>query len=133
MISRTTAVWGLLALATPCPVSILLCNGLLPPVIVLGVIAMSLAREPYVGWVVAGPLALELALLLWLLRLIAKRLVARLSERALAAAVATVLVAAMMPLYSWDCMDGHGLTRCSVPGILLAAVAEGRQCGDLGW
>jgi hypothetical protein len=85
------------------------------------------------GWVVAGPLALEVALLLWLLRWIAKRLVARLSGRALAATAAGVLVLAMMPVYSWDCMDGHSLTWCSVPGMLRAAVTEGRQCGDLGW
>jgi hypothetical protein len=120
-------------LAAPCPVSILFCNGLLPPAIVLGVIVTTLAREPYLGWVFAGPLALELALLLWLLRWIAKRLVARLSERALTATVAAVLIAAMMPLYSWDCMDGHSLTRCSVPRMVLGMVAEGRQCGDLGW
>ena len=133
MISPTTAVWTLLTVATPCPVSMLFCNGLLPPAVVFGVIANNLAREPYLGWVVAAPLALEVALLLWLLRWIAKRLVARLSGRALAVTAAGVLVVAMMPVYSWDCMDGHSLTWCSVPGMLRAAVTEGRQCGDLGW
>jgi hypothetical protein len=110
-ISRTTAVWGLLALAAPCPVSILFCTGLLPPAFVLGVIAVTLAREPYIGWVLAGLWHSSWHCCCGSSDGSRKRLIARLSERALAAAVVAVVVAAMMPLYSWDCMDGHSLTR----------------------
>jgi hypothetical protein len=43
------------------------------------------------------------------------------------------IVAAMLPIYSWDCMDGYSVTWCGIPGIVRAIVTDGRQCGDLGW
>ena len=126
-------MWALFALAFPCPVSLLLCNGLLPPVVLVGVIANTLVHEPRMGWVVVAPLVLEGAAPLWLLRWLATRLVGRLSPRVRVMAMACVILTGLLPIYFFDCMDGHPTTRCSVPDVVRAVFTEGRQCGDLGW
>lgn len=46
MLSRTTSMRALVAVTVPCPVSLLLCNGLLPPAAVVVVIANLAVREP---------------------------------------------------------------------------------------
>ena len=42
-------------------------------------------------------------------------------------------ILSLLPIYFLDCMDGHGLTRCSLPMIVRAGLTAGQQCGDLGW
>jgi hypothetical protein len=137
MLSRTTWLWALLAVTAPCPVTLLLCNGLLPPMALAGWIGVGMAsfiRNPFAeeGFVVAI-LAVEGAVMLWLLRWIARRVVERASPRAVRWTVAGLILISLTPIYFLDCMDGHQLTPCSVPMMIRAGLLEGRQCGDLGW
>ena len=44
-----------------------------------------------------------------------------------------LVVLSLLPIYFLDCMDGQGLTRCSLPMIVRAGFTAGRQCGDLDW
>ena len=47
--------------------------------------------------------------------------------------IAALVVLSLLPIYFLDCMDGQGLTRCSLPMIVRAGFTAGRQCGDLDW
>jgi hypothetical protein len=131
--SRMTSMWALLAVTTPCPATLLLCYGLVPPAVLAAMTLRIAIREPGFGWIIAGIYVVQLAVVLWLLRWIARRLVSRLSPRALGLTAAGLIVASLAPIYFYDCMDGHSLMRCSMPGLLRAAVTDGNQCGDLGW
>ena len=53
--------------------------------------------------------------------------------QARAIGIAALVVLSLLPIYFLDCMDGHGLTRCSLPMIVRAGLTAGRQCGDLDW
>ena len=67
------------------------------------------------GSIIAGIYVVQLAVVLWLLRWIARRLVSGLSPRALGLTAAGLIVASLAPIYFYDCMDGHSLMRWSMP------------------
>jgi len=125
---------ALMAIAVPCPVTLLFCSGLVPLATLAGVIGVTVASAPLTdGLIVLTPLAVEGTLYLWLMRWIAARLVRRSRPRTLAFVAAALLILAATPVYFFDCMDGHTVTRCSVVDMLRGAVLPARQCGDLGW
>ena len=75
----------------------------------------------------------EVAFILVAGRLIVWFLARRLPPQARAIGITALVVLSLLPIYFLDCMDGYGLTRCSLPMIVRAGLTAGRQCGDLGW
>ena len=75
----------------------------------------------------------EVAIILVAGRLMVWFLARRLPPQARAIGIAALVVLSLLPIYFLDCMDGQGLTRCSIPMIIRAGLTAGRQCGDLGW
>lgn len=145
--TKNTVLAALVA-AFPCFGFLVFCSGFLPvgAMAVLAVRFFSL-RDPG-GLIFLIPLALESALYLFLLNKLAHRvtrIIQRDPKRAmvftlvfLAACVAWTVV----PINTFDCMDGHPVTRCSAlrmyfgwlretkPGETLYSEA---MCGDFGW
>ena len=127
----TRSVWALLIVTVPCPVTLLLCMGLLSPAALAGLIVSTIIQEPKMGLIVAAIYAAQLALWTWGLLWLARRLVARSSPRTITLIAAGLVVVSLTPIYFYDCMDGHGLKRCSIPGMVNGLVTDGNQCGDL--
>ena len=83
------------------------------------------------GLIVGAIYAAQLALWTWGLRWLARQLLARCSPRTISLIAAGLVIASLTPIYFYDCMDGHSLTRCSIPGMVNGLVTDGNQCGDL--
>jgi hypothetical protein len=109
------------------------CIGVVPPVAVLVLSANLIEQEALLGLAAAALMVGEVAIILFAGRLVVWFLARRLPPQARAIGIAALVVLSLLPIYFLDCMDGHGLTRCSLPMIVRAGLTAGRQCGDLGW
>ncbi len=127
--------------AVPCPSVFLLCNGLLP-VSGLGLVFVNFAA---VG--LRDSLALIFAVvalvhaaaygagLYWLSGFLARRL----SDRLLAGwrgsrlLIAALLVLAVLPVYSFDCMDGASSRWCNWFQLHAGWFRLTEACGDFHW
>jgi len=134
--------------AFPCFVFMVFCAGFLP-VGAMAVLAGGMvdSGDPAV-LILLVPLILEAGIYVFLLNKLAlfvARYVHRDRRRGgpiLIALLAGCLVWAALPVNAFDCMDGHGVTRCSAlrmyfgwmrsrpPGTRLYTDA---RCGDFGW
>jgi hypothetical protein len=137
-----------LVVALPCFVFLLFCSGFLP-VAAMAVLAGRLVEsgDP-AALVLLIPLILEAGIYLFVLNKVAY-VVARYVHRdrrrpraVLLSLLAGCVAWTVLPVNTFDCMDGHGATRCSAlrmyfgwmrsraPGTSLYVDA---QCGDFGW
>jgi len=142
------AILAGLIVACPCFVFLLFCSGLLP-VGAMAVLAGRLvaSRDPG-ALVLLVPLMLEAGIYVFVLNKLAHVVTRYLHpDRPRASAVLLTLLAGclastVLPVNTFDCMDGHGVRRCSAlrmyfgwtlrraPGTSLYIDA---QCGDFGW
>ena len=145
--TKNTVLAALVA-TFPCVGFLVFCNGILPvgAMAVLVVRFLSL-RDPG-ALIFVIPLALESALYLFLLNKLAHRLtrvIQRDPKRAMifmCVFLAACATWSVVPINTFDCMDGHAGTRCSAlrmyfgwlretkPGTSLYSEAK---CGDFGW
>lgn len=134
--------------AVPCFVFLLFCSGFLP-IGAMAVLAGRLmaTRDPG-ALVLLVPLVLEAGVYVFALNKLAHvvtRYVHRDRRRA-RAVLLTLLVGCLawtvLPVNTFDCMDGHGVKRCSALRMYfgwMRARAAGTsryvdaQCGDFGW
>ena len=130
---RASVLWTLVVLTLPCPLYLVYCAAVLPPIGVVVLSANLIEREPALGLAFAAVLFAETAVILGLLRWVVRRLVSRLPPRAPVIAIAALILASVLPIYFLECMDGEAFTPCSLPMIVRAGLTAGRQCGDLGW
>jgi hypothetical protein len=100
---------------------------------VLVLSANLIEQEALLGLAAAALMIGEVAIILVAGRLVVWFLARRLPAQARAIGIAALVVLSLLPIYFLDCMDGQGLTRCSLPMIVRAGLTAGRQCGDLGW
>jgi hypothetical protein len=126
MPTRISLLWTVVLLTLPCPLFLVYCFAVLPPVAVLVLSANLIEQEALLGLAAAALMIGEVAIILVAGRLVVWFLARRLPPQAL-------VVLSLLPIYFLDCMDGQGLTRCSFPMIIRAGLTAGRQCGDLGW
>lgn len=126
----------------PCPSVLLFCNGLLP------VSGLALGLVSFVVVASRDALALIFAIvtlvygviygacLYWLAGLLARRLA---SYRVLAGGRATgillaaLLVLAVLPMYSFDCMDGASSRWCNWYELHAGWFGVAEACGDFHW
>lgn len=129
---RTRRWWTLLVVCAPMPVTLLLCNGLVPPAALAGIVVLQVNHGSTAlndAKILGLQLAVQILGLNWLARLIASRLAPR-TQAMLAIAL---IVLAIAPVYYFDCMDGSPVVRCSIPDLISAGLTNERQCGDMGW
>ena len=145
--TKNTVLAALVA-TFPCAGFLLFCSGILP----VGAMAVLIVRffslrDPS-GLIFVVPLALESALYLFLLNKLARgvtRIIQRDPQRAMIfifVFLAACAIWTVVPINTFDCMDGHAVTRCSAlrmyfgwlretkPGTSLYSEAK---CGDFGW
>ena len=108
----------------PTPVFVFFCFGWIP----VG-LQVALALR-WFGW--ASPFLLPSALLsgglqYWIARSIARRTSAR-SARVLCV---VMLVLGSIPMFMFDCMDGHRTTLCNAYSMYYELVSERDACGDV--
>ena len=126
----------------PCPSVFLFCNGLLP------VSGLGLALVKFALVAVRDPPALVFAIvamlhgvvygacLYWLAGVLSRRLS---SFRTLAGPraswqlVAVLLVLAVLPVYSFDCMDGASSRWCNWYELHVGWFGGAKACGDFHW
>ena len=130
---RPSLLWTVVFMTLPCPLFLVYCAAVLPPigVVVLGINLIE--QEAALGLAFAAVLLAETAVILFLLRWVVRLMASRLPPRAPTTAIVVLLLASLLPIYFLECMDGHAFTPCSLPMIVRAGLTAGRQCGDLGW
>jgi hypothetical protein len=133
MPTRISLLWTVVLLTLPCPLFLVYCFAVVPPVAVLVLSANLIEQEALLGLAAAALMIGEVAIILVAGRLVVWFLARRLPPHARAIGIAALVVLSLLPIYFLDCMDGHGLTRCSFPMIVRAGLTARRQCGDLGW
>ena len=133
MPTRISLLWTVVLLTLPCPLFLVYCLAVVPPVAVLVLSANLIEQEGPLGLAAAALMIGEVAIILVTGRLVVWFLARRLPPQARAIGIAALVVLSLLPIYFLDCMDGQGLTRCSLPMIVRAGFTAGRQCGDLGW
>jgi hypothetical protein len=143
------AILAGLVVVFPCFVILPFCYGLLP----VGAVAIQAVRllritlaDP-AALVLLAPLVIEAALYMYLLHKVAgwvARSIERNPGRA-RVALFTLVVAGItliaVPINAYDCMDGHGLKRCSALHMYIGwaqkrpvtAPYVEPECGDFGW
>jgi hypothetical protein len=133
----------------PCYVILPFCYGLLP----VGAIAIQAVRllpitlaDP-AALILLGPLVIEAAIYTYLLHKVAGWVARSMERHPLRAkgTLFTLVIAGItliaVPIDAYDCMDGHGLKRCSALHMyigwtekrLITAPYIEPQCGDFGW
>jgi len=126
----------------PCPSFFVFCGGLLPAT-ALGLEFVNFAaiawRDPAALVFVVAAL-LNLAVfgvgLYWLARFLSHQLSSRGmlgDRRAWIALMAIFLILAVLPVYSFDCMDGAPLQWCNWYDLHLGWFRRGAACGDFHW
>jgi len=133
MPTRISLLWTVVLLTLPCPLFLVYCLAVVPPVAVLVLSANLIEQEGLLGLAAAALMIGEVAIILVAGRLVVWFLARRLPRQARAIGIAALVVLSLLPIYFLDCMDGQGLTRCSLPMIVRAGFTAGRQCGDLDW
>ena len=133
MPTRISLLWTVVLLTLPCPLFLVYCLAVVPPVGVLVLSVNLIEQEPLLGLAAAAIMIVEVVIILTAGRLAVWFLAPRLPPQARAVGIAALVVVSLLPIYFLDCMDGSGLTRCSLPMIVRAEFTAGRQCGDLGW
>ena len=133
MPTRISLLWTVVLLTLPCPLFLVYCFAVVPPVAVLVLSANLIEQEAFLGLAAAALMIGEVAIILVAGRLVVWFLARRLPPKARAIGIAALVVLSLLPIYFFDCMDGQELTRCSFPMIVRAGLTAGRQCGDLGW
>jgi hypothetical protein len=147
-LARRAILAGLVAVF-PCYVILPFCHGLLP----VGAAAIQAVRLLLItladpaALVLLAPLVIEAAIYMYLLHKVAGWL-ARSIERnpgrarvALFASVIAGIALIAVPINAYDCMDGHGVKRCSALHMYVGWVHKRPitapyvepQCGDFGW
>lgn len=126
----------------PCPSVLLFCNGLLP------VSGLALGLVKFVAVALRDPIALVFAIVImvcgvvysaclyWLAGLLSRRLSSSESLvgwRATGIVLAALLVLAVLPVYSFDCMDGASLQWCNWYELHVGWFGVGEACGDFHW
>lgn len=144
MIQNPDRLWLFVPmLATvPCPSAFLLCNGL------LSVSALSLVIVTFVAQGAKAPISLAFAAvgvlyaaaytacLYWLAGFLSRKMAAHpiLSAwHARELLIAALLFLAMVPVYSFDCMDGHPLRWCNGYELHVGWFGGAGTCGDFHW
>jgi hypothetical protein len=119
-----------LLVTMPSPVYALLCAGLLPVFTQMLLMGRILHHfDPVLAVAMAGSIVLGTAISYWVAWIVARRIGPKIVLYALMPAI---LVLGAVPLYSFDCMDGHAYTACSAYRIYLEMFVGDNACGDVG-
>ena len=143
-------LFATLLLTAPCYLFLIFCGGFLP----VGAMVVFASRLAMSGLALAAiafaiPLLVEIGVYAYLLHLATRAIVQRLpadpeaNRLAIALLIVGCLATTALPLNHFDCMDGHGPTRCSAllmyfgwmrtPQVPESTLYSGARCGDFGW
>lgn len=132
-------LFAAMLVAVPCPSFFLFCNGL------LSVSALGLGVAQFVGVAMRDPVALGFAIgfllyaaayglcLYWLAGWLARRLSSYrvlTARRAWGLLIVALFVLTILPVYSFDCMDGASIRWCNWYELHVGWFAAGAACGD---
>jgi hypothetical protein len=141
------AILAAFIVAFPCFVFLLFCSGLLPVAAMAVLAGRFLASRDPAALVFLVPLILEAGIYVFVLNKLAHvvtRYVHR-DRRRTGAVLLVVLTGCLwtvLPVNTFDCMDGHGVKRCSALRMYfgwMRSRAAGTslyvdaRCGDFGW
>jgi len=139
-----------LLLTVPCYLFLVFCAGFLPVGTMIMFVAQLATSGPDLAAIAfAIPIFLEAGVYAFLLRLLSLAIIRRLpsdprKRRGVVALIfAGCVASAALPINLFDCMDGHGPTRCSAlrmyfgwmrtPQVPESTLYSGARCGDFGW
>jgi len=126
----------------PCPSVFLFCNGLMP------VSALGLGLVKFVAVALRDPIALVFAIvamlygvvygtcLYWLAGFLSRKLPSYrilTGWRARGLLMAALLILAILPVYSFDCMDGRSSRWCNWYELHAGWFGAAEACGDFHW
>ncbi len=142
------AILAGLIVAFPCFVFLLFCKGVLPVAAMAILSGRFLATRDLAALTLLVPLVLEAGVYVFILNRLARALAryAHRDARRAGAVLLVVLVACLawtvLPVNTFDCMDGHRVKRCSALRMYFGwmrgraagtSLYTGAQCGDFGW